>query len=56
VGVVPKWLAWLGFIVAATMLVAFFFIPFLIFLGWVLVVSAVLIWRERVVVPSSVAP
>jgi hypothetical protein len=54
-GVVPKWLAWLGFIVAATMLVSFFFLPFLIFLGWVLAVSVVLIWRERVV-PSTVAP
>jgi hypothetical protein len=38
------------------MLVAFFFLPFLIFLGWVLVVSALLIWRERVVVPSAVEP
>ena len=43
--IVPKWIAWLSLVVAATMLVAFFFIPFLIFLGWVLVVSIVLIWK-----------
>lgn len=43
--IVPKWIAWLSFVVAATMLVSFFFIPFLIFLGWVLVVSVVLIWK-----------
>jgi hypothetical protein len=44
-GLLPKWLAWLSFVVAATMLVAFFFIPFLIFLGWVLVVSLILLWK-----------
>jgi hypothetical protein len=40
-GVLPKWLTWLSFVVAATMLVSFFFFPFLIFMGWVLVVSVV---------------
>jgi hypothetical protein len=30
----PKWLAWLSFVVALTMLVAFVFVPFLIVLGW----------------------
>jgi hypothetical protein len=39
--VVPKWLAWLGFVAALTFLVAFFFLPFFILLGWVLVVSIV---------------
>ena len=41
----PKWLAWLAIVAAASMLVSFFFFPFLIFLGWVLLVSIVLIWR-----------
>ena len=50
--IVPKWLAWLSFVVAATMLVSFFFIPFLIFLGLVLVVSVVLIWKPA----ESAAP
>jgi Domain of unknown function (DUF4386) len=45
-GFLPRWMAWLSFVVAATMLVAFFFIPFIIFLGWVLVVSAIFLWRE----------
>jgi hypothetical protein len=45
-GVLPKWVAWLSFVAAATTLVAFFFIPFIIFLGWVLVLSIVFLWRE----------
>ncbi len=45
-GPLPKWLAWLSFLVALTMLVAFVFIPILIWLGWVLVVSIVLIWKH----------
>jgi hypothetical protein len=44
-GFLPKWLAWLSFVVGATMLVAFFFIPFLIMLGWFLVTSITLIVR-----------
>ena len=54
--ILPKWLAWLSLVVAATMLVSFFFIPFLIFLGWVLVVSLVLIWKpaEGTVPPSAI--
>ena len=44
-GLLPKWIAWLSFPVALTMLVAFFFIPFLIMLGWILVVSATFMMR-----------
>jgi hypothetical protein len=44
-GLLPRWLTWLSFAVAATLLVAFLFIPILIFLGWVLVVSLVLAWQ-----------
>jgi hypothetical protein len=44
-GLLPKWLTWLSFLVAATLLVAFLFIPILIFLGWVLVVSLLLLWK-----------
>jgi len=44
-GLLPTWLTWLSFAVAATLLVAFLFVPILIFLGWVLVVSAVLAWK-----------
>ena len=36
-----------GLVVAFTLLVAFFFIPFFILLGWVHVVSLVFLWRER---------
>jgi hypothetical protein len=55
-GLLPKWLAWLAFVVALTMLVAFFFVPFLIFLGWVLVVSIVLIWRSYQAAPAAAPP
>jgi hypothetical protein len=55
-GLLPKWLAWLAFVVALTMLVAFFFVPFLIFLGWVLVVSIVLIWRTYQAAPAAAPP
>jgi hypothetical protein len=44
-GLLPKWLTWLSFLVALTMVVSFVFLPFLIFLGWMLVVSIVLIWK-----------
>jgi hypothetical protein len=44
-GLLPKWLTWVSFAVAATLLVAFLFFPILIFLGWVLVVSIVLMWK-----------
>jgi hypothetical protein len=45
-GVVPRWLAWLGFPLAALMILAFLaVIPFLLFLAWVLAVSVVLIVR-----------
>ena len=43
--IVPKWIGWLSFVVGATMLVSVFFVPFLIWLGWMLVVSIVLIWK-----------
>jgi hypothetical protein len=43
--IVPKWLAWLSVVVAASMLFAVFFLPFLVFLGWVLVVSLWMIWK-----------
>jgi hypothetical protein len=45
--VVPRWFAWLSFVVAASMLVTIFFVPFFVFLGWVLVVSLLLIWKPR---------
>jgi hypothetical protein len=46
-GLLPTWLTWLSFAVAATLLVAFLFVPFLIFLAWVLVVSLVLAWKGK---------
>ena len=51
-GLLPRWLAWLSFVVALTMLFAFAFIPFVIMLGWILVVSATLILQA----PDARAP
>jgi hypothetical protein len=44
-GFLPKWLAWLSLLVGITLLVSFLFIPFVIFLGWLVVVSITLIAR-----------
>ncbi len=49
-GVLPAWLGWVGLIVAIAMLFAIFFVPILVFVGWVLVVSLVMLvaaWRVR---------
>ena len=46
-GPLPKWLAWLSLLVAATMLLAVLAFFFLSWLGWVLVVSIVLTWRRQ---------
>jgi hypothetical protein len=41
-GAVPRWLAWIGFPVALSLLVAFLLIPFIVLLAWLLIVSIVL--------------
>jgi hypothetical protein len=49
-GILPMWLGWTGLFVAVAMLFAFFFLPILIFVAWVLVVSLVMLvaaWRVR---------
>jgi hypothetical protein len=49
-GILPAWLGWVGLIVAVAMLFAIFFVPILVFVGWVLVVSFVMLvaaWRVR---------
>lgn len=49
-GVLPAWLGWIGLIVAVAMLFAVIFVPILVFVGWVLVVSLVMLvaaWRVR---------
>ncbi len=51
--IVPKWLAWLSIVVAVTMLFAIVFIPFLIFLGWVLVVSLWMLWKPGDAAPAA---
>jgi hypothetical protein len=45
--VVPRWLAWAGFIVAPISFFAPVFFPVLVFLAWVLAVSVALLMRAR---------
>jgi len=42
--VLPRWFAWVGLVVALTLVVAFMFIPVFILFGWVLVASVLLAW------------
>jgi hypothetical protein len=51
-GLLPRWLGWAGFLVAALLPLAIGFIGFLVFLVWVLAVSAALALRG---VPTTVA-
>jgi uncharacterized membrane protein YhaH (DUF805 family) len=52
-GLLPKWLAWLGVPVAVSLLVTFIFIPFFALLGWVLVVSLVLLFWKPSGTPAA---
>jgi hypothetical protein len=46
-GLLPRWITWLSFPVAVSMLVSFFFIPFLVLCGWLLVVGVTLMLRKE---------
>jgi MFS family permease len=50
--VLPRWLGWVGIVVALALLVAVFFIPVFLFWAWVLVVAVVLAVRT----PSAQSP
>ncbi len=45
-GLLPKWFAWLGVLAGILQLLAIFFIPFFIFLGWIVIVSLLLVFRS----------
>jgi hypothetical protein len=45
-GVLPRWLGWAGFPAAALLTLAIAFVGFLVFLVWVLTVSAALALRR----------
>jgi hypothetical protein len=51
-GMLPRWLGWAGFVVAALLPLAIGFVGFLVFLVWVLAVSAGLAFRG---VPATAA-
>jgi hypothetical protein len=53
----PSWVGWIGFLVAFLLLFAFAFIPFFVFLGWIVLLSVLMAWRpEPVAVPRSIGP
>lgn len=53
-GVIPKWLSWVGFAVAVSLLASFLVIPVIVLLVWLLAVSITLVWRRNVAVPPAV--
>jgi len=55
-GVLPRWLGWLGLPVAVSLLGALGVFPFFFFLGWVLLVSVVLIVRPQSGAEAAAAP
>jgi len=46
-GVFPRWFAWIGFPVAVTFLLSFFFVPIFVLWGWILVASALMLLSVR---------
>jgi hypothetical protein len=51
--VIPRWLSWVGFAVAVSLLASFLVIPVIVLLAWLLAVSVTLVWRRNV--PESPA-
>jgi hypothetical protein len=51
--VIPRWLSWVGFAVAVSLLASFLVIPVIVLLAWLLAVSITLAWRRNV--PGSPA-
>ncbi|KRE30594.1 DUF4386 family protein [Agromyces sp. Soil535] len=47
-GVVPRWLSWLGFGVALSLLASFLLFPVIVLLAWLLTVSITLVWRRDI--------
>jgi hypothetical protein len=52
-GVLPQWLAWLGFVAAIALLFAAFFLPMIALPIWVLAVSIVMLMRREETVATT---
>ena len=46
-GILPRWVGWAGFPLAALLLLGIAFVGFLVFALWVLLVSVILVFRRR---------
>ena len=55
-GVLPRWLAWLGIVVAIALLFDVLYVNIVPFLIWVLVASIVLLMRRETVTATAIAP
>jgi hypothetical protein len=44
-GLLPRWFGWLGILVGVLLLLAVFFIPAFIYMGWIVVTAVLLTWR-----------
>ena len=55
-GALPTWLGWLGVVIAIVLLFSFLFLPLVLFLLWVLIVSVVQVVQPQVVQPQVAQP
>lgn len=57
-GIFPKWVGWIGPPVALLLVFAFAFIPFFVFLGWIVLLSLLMVWQrpEAARQPNVVSP
>ena len=52
-GLLPRWFGWLGILVGVLLLLAVFFIPAFIYMGWILVTAILLAWRVGEAQPAA---
>jgi Domain of unknown function (DUF4386) len=52
-GLLPRWFGWLGIPVGVLLLLAVFFIPAFIYMGWIVVTAVLLAWRAGRVRPAA---
>ena len=54
--VIPRWLSWVGFAVAVSLLASFLVVPVIVLLAWLITVSITLAWRRNVPEPAAAEP
>jgi hypothetical protein len=49
----PRWMGYAGFVVAPLLLLAILFFPIFVLWGWVLAISAFMLWRPVPIEPGE---